>query len=364
MPSRVLLRCLTIAIASLATLAPSALAASGGAALPGPPVVTGAACDGISGWTCPTGSQLTLQGEGLVAVDIVIFTGRAGRGDDRRAGRVHAGVLELSLRVPAGAKSGPLRLHDATTDEWVKTPPLQLAAPASDVSQGARLFAGSRQPVRFAYRAAGSSSDVVEVVNVDTGGVARSWSAAPSADGTGEIRWNGMVDGRPVATGRYSFRLAGQTQGASAATATGASFVVYDYLFPIRGRHDLGQSATNGFGGGRAHQGQDMFARCGTPLASVTSGRVRFAGSQWRAGNYVVIDGADGRSYVYMHMRDAPIVRTGQRVFTGQQVGVVGETGRASGCHLHFELWSSPGWYEGGTPSDPLPLLMRWDAYS
>ena len=46
----------------------------------------------------------------------------------------------------------------------------------------------------------------------------------------------------------------------------------------------------------------------------------------------------------------APLVRTGQRVFTGQALGEVGDTGRASGCHLHFELWSAPGWYQGGSP--------------
>jgi murein DD-endopeptidase MepM/ murein hydrolase activator NlpD len=42
----------------------------------------------------------------------------------------------------------------------------------------------------------------------------------------------------------------------------------------------------------------------------------------------------------------------------------VGDTGNASGCHLHFELWSAPGWYAGGEPFDPLPRLQRWDAQS
>jgi hypothetical protein len=34
------------------------------------------------------------------------------------------------------------------------------------------------------------------------------------------------------------------------------------------------------------------------------------------------------------------------------------------GCHLHFEQWTSPGWYDGGRPIDPLPDLKRWDRTS
>jgi len=138
-----------------------------------------------------------------------------------------------------------------------------------------------------------------------------------------------------------------------------------DGVFPIAGPHDMGQTATNNFGGGRGHKGQDMFAACGTRVAAARGGTVKFAGYHSAAGNYVVIDGAGTDvDYVYMHMRDAPLVRTSQRVFTGQQLGVVGETGRATGCHLHFELWSGPGWYDGGAAFDPLPSLRAWDAYS
>jgi len=131
------------------------------------------------------------------------------------------------------------------------------------------------------------------------------------------------------------------------------------------GRHDLGQSPTNSFGGGgtRTHKGQDMFASCGTRLAAARGGKVRFAGYHSAAGNYLVIDGAGtGIDYVYMHLLEPSLVETGDRVFTGQKVGEVGETGRATGCHLHFELWTSPGWFEGGSAFDPLPSLKRWDA--
>ena len=144
------------------------------------------------------------------------------------------------------------------------------------------------------------------------------------------------------------------TVGGASATSPG--------VFPIRGRHDLGQSTTNGFGGGRGHQGQDMFARCGMPLAAVVDATVQFAGWQSRAGNYLVLQDGGKTSYVYMHMRDPARVEKNERVVAGQRVGYVGQTGRADGCHLHFELWAAPGWYEGGEAVDPLPELRRWDA--
>jgi murein DD-endopeptidase MepM/ murein hydrolase activator NlpD len=51
-------------------------------------------------------------------------------------------------------------------------------------------------------------------------------------------------------------------------------------------------------------------------------------------------------------------------VRTGQRIGEVGETGNASGCHLHFEIWSAPGWYEGGNFLNPTKKLKRWDKWS
>jgi murein DD-endopeptidase MepM/ murein hydrolase activator NlpD len=62
-----------------------------------------------------------------------------------------------------------------------------------------------------------------------------------------------------------------------------------------------------------------------------------------------------------MHLRGPALVKAGSFVYTGQPLGEVGDTGNAQGCHLHFELWSAPGWYAGGRPFDPLPHLKRWD---
>jgi murein DD-endopeptidase MepM/ murein hydrolase activator NlpD len=65
-----------------------------------------------------------------------------------------------------------------------------------------------------------------------------------------------------------------------------------------------------------------------------------------------------------MHLQAPSPLKPGQPVAAGQPIGNVGETGNAQGCHLHFELWSAPGWYDGGKPFDPLPSLQAWDSWS
>lgn len=134
------------------------------------------------------------------------------------------------------------------------------------------------------------------------------------------------------------------------------------HTFPIRGRHDRGRYETNDFGGGRGHRGQDMFARCGTPLVAALGGVVKYAASEGAGGNYLVITGRDRRDYVYMHMAEPPRLRAGDRVADAQPIGHVGDSGNADGCHLHFELWTAPGWYAGGEPLDTRTLLAAWDA--
>jgi Peptidase family M23 len=138
-------------------------------------------------------------------------------------------------------------------------------------------------------------------------------------------------------------------------------------VFPVRGPHDFGGPGAR-FGAprsGHTHQGQDITAACGTPLVSVMTGTVQYAGYQAAAGNYIVIDNNGNETdFVYMHMAYPATVRTvNAPVAAGQQIGVIGETGDASGCHLHFEYWEGD-WWGGGQPIDPLAYLQAWDATS
>lgn len=132
--------------------------------------------------------------------------------------------------------------------------------------------------------------------------------------------------------------------------------------FPIRGTWKILDTFETKFGGGRGHQGQDVFAKCGTQLMAPTAAKVTNIKYQSAAGNYLVLQTADGHSYAMMHMLKPSPLHVGDELQPGTPVGQVGQTGRASGCHLHFELWTAPGWYSGGHPIDPLPQLKAWAA--
>jgi murein DD-endopeptidase MepM/ murein hydrolase activator NlpD len=150
--------------------------------------------------------------------------------------------------------------------------------------------------------------------------------------------------------------------GASARFDAPVAIEPPEHVFPIRGPHDLGRNPANMFGGGRGHDGQDMFADCGTPVIAATAGRVVRAAYEGAAGNYLVIHDPDsGQDAVYMHLLHTPRFAEGEDVVLGQRIASVGRTGDADGCHLHFELWTAPGWFKGHA-YDPLPRLRRWDA--
>jgi murein DD-endopeptidase MepM/ murein hydrolase activator NlpD len=220
-------------------------------------------------------------------------------------------------------------------------------------------------------------------------------TVAPGVQQT--IRWNGRAPDGIALDGRYQVRLSLGSGGglASSSASSGmpggaadgipaggaapqafppppgsalvGAFTFVGAIFPVRGAHGYGDAA-NGFGAGRdghSHQGQDVLAKCATPLVAAVGGVVRTRAVQWAAGNYVVIDDPiTKQSYVYAHLRSRAIVRPGQRVSAGDPIGVVGETGDATTCHLHFELWTAPGWYAGGQPIDPLATLKAWDRTS
>jgi len=103
--------------------------------------------------------------------------------------------------------------------------------------------------------------------------------------------------------------------------------------------------------GGRAHDGIDLPAPVGTPVYAAADGQVIYAGDGIHGyGNLVVVQHAGDLLTVYAH-NSALLVRQGQWVRSGERVALVGQSGRASGPHLHFEV------RQAQIPTDPVPFL-------
>jgi murein DD-endopeptidase MepM/ murein hydrolase activator NlpD len=104
----------------------------------------------------------------------------------------------------------------------------------------------------------------------------------------------------------------------------------------------------------RAHLATDYGAPGGSPVVAVANGTVTFAGWDGGYGNLVRIKHASGLTSGYAHLSSiAAGVRTGRVIKQSELVGLVGQTGLATGPHLHFMMTKN------GTPINPVPALKK-----
>jgi murein DD-endopeptidase MepM/ murein hydrolase activator NlpD len=111
------------------------------------------------------------------------------------------------------------------------------------------------------------------------------------------------------------------------------------------------------------HTGDDLSTACGTPVRAVTDGTVLVRTDQTWSGRWLVMvsTGAGRLTTWYAHMQSL-LVQPGEQVKAGQTIGLVGQGGNATGCHLHLELHPSGGSiYADDT--DPSDWLTRMGAY-
>lgn len=102
----------------------------------------------------------------------------------------------------------------------------------------------------------------------------------------------------------------------------------------------------------RGHLGTDFGAPTGTAVKVASSGRVKFAGWQKGYGKVIFVEHNARETTVYAHLSQMQ-VEAGQSVKQGQVIGNVGQTGYATGPHLHFEYRLD------GQPQDPVPVLAQ-----
>ena len=137
-------------------------------------------------------------------------------------------------------------------------------------------------------------------------------------------------------------------QSLQSGTTAGAGRVLAAFLMPLRG------PVTSRFGFRRHpifrlrqfHQGLDIAAPRGSPVAAAFGGKVLFTGWYGGYGKLVILDHGQGFSSLYGHL-SAILVKPGQSVARGEIVGRVGSTGYSTGPHLHYEI------RQNGRPVNP-----------
>jgi murein DD-endopeptidase MepM/ murein hydrolase activator NlpD len=102
------------------------------------------------------------------------------------------------------------------------------------------------------------------------------------------------------------------------------------------------------------HPGQDFAGTFMSPIEATAPGVVSFTGIRSGYGNTVEIDHGHGFKTRYAHLA-AISVGVGQHVALGQRIGAMGDTGRSTGTHLHYEVWVD------GRPQNPLRFIKAGD---
>ena len=97
----------------------------------------------------------------------------------------------------------------------------------------------------------------------------------------------------------------------------------------------------------RKHRGVDIAAVTGTTIVAAKSGTVIYSGTRGNYGRVIIIEHPGNYVTVYAH-NSKNIAEVGDKVTKGQKIGEVGNTGRSTGAHLHFEI------RRGGKAVDPM----------
>lgn len=110
-----------------------------------------------------------------------------------------------------------------------------------------------------------------------------------------------------------------------------------EFIWPIKGIITSYPGQRNLEGKDENHAGVDIDADEGEPFVAADCGTVSFAGYKQSWGNLTIIDHGNGYETYYAHQSEI-FVKEGDVVYKGQTIGLCGQTGRAFGSHMHFEM--------------------------
>jgi murein DD-endopeptidase MepM/ murein hydrolase activator NlpD len=100
------------------------------------------------------------------------------------------------------------------------------------------------------------------------------------------------------------------------------------------------------------HAGVDITGDVGDPIFAAGDGRVKEAGFNLTRGNYIIITHRNGLESWYMHLSKIEVEQA-QTINRGERIGEMGNSGRSTGPHLHFQIVASE------KPINPLPYLQQ-----
>lgn len=154
--------------------------------------------------------------------------------------------------------------------------------------------------------------------------------------------------------GPFSGTGGGDEEETPASTPTSNKCTFNGFIWPTSG------TFTSGYGprGRGMHRGVDIAAPVGTPIYAAAPGTVTKTVTNCATigcdgwGNYIIIDHGNGYTSLYAHLQSGGVqVRQGQKVCQGEQIGLMGSSGRSTGPHLHFEIKKGSNHVNPGTPS-------------
>lgn len=125
-------------------------------------------------------------------------------------------------------------------------------------------------------------------------------------------------------------------------------------IWPTRGwlSSRFGQRVSPFTGKKEFHEGIDISTRMSTPIVVTADGRVAFSGWERGYGRVIRIDHGHGFETKYAHLKKS-LVKKGQPVKRGENIGLVGNSGRTTGSHLHYEVHCN------GQPVNPLRYILE-----
>ena len=246
---------------------------------------------------------------------------------------------------------------------------LVLTATGAHIGSTAGAPNAGATPVTSLTASSAVTEDAIERDVIERAG--RENSRTPALNGTDVIAPGeaGRADLQEAADARERAQAAADVAAAEAAAAQAQAQAQTDAAAQQKAQSEAAAAAahnwvpfmgggyqlTSGFGmrWGSMHPGQDFAVPVGTPVKSMSTGRVIFAGWQGGYGNKVEIRYWDGTVSWFAH-NSKLLVKRGENVTPGEVVSLSGNTGHSTGPHVHVEIHPNDG-----SPVPPIPWLKK-----